>query len=162
MSNPAYAPSGFDVVLNPSTATFATPYTANDVVGGLLTFPVAAGKPACVMVTGVNVGIKAAVTSTLTLVLFDAAPGTAIADNAALALAAADLAKLIKAIPVSSPGGVSSLFDLGTPNTYSADGLNIPCVPADGQNLYGWLVDGTGFTLTGTSDIIVRLRGVTT
>ncbi len=160
MSNEALAPQGFDVVLTPDTTNGA--YSANDVVGGLLTFPVAGGKPACVLVTGVQVGIKSAVTSALTLLLFDEAPATAKADNAALALAAADLPKLIKAINVTTPGGSNSLFDLGTPNAYSADLFSIPCVPADGQNLYGWLIDGTGFTLTSTSDIVVRLRGVRT
>ena len=158
MSNPASGPLGFDVVLTPTVTNGA--YTANDVVGGILTFPVYGGKPGCVMVTGVMVGIKAAVTSTLTLLLFDSAPANALLDNAALSLNASDLSKLIKAIPVSSVNGNSTLFDLGTPNTYSNDGINLPCVPADGQNLYAWLVDGTGFTLTSTSDIHVRLRGL--
>lgn len=161
MSNPAVGPIGFDVVLTPAVSAGA--YSAGDIVGGLLTFPIAGGKPSVVMVTGAQVSIKAAVTSTLSLLLFDADPSaTTQTDNAALSLNVADLAKLIKAVPVSAPGGVSSLFDLGTPNVYSADGLNIPCRCADGQNLYGLLIDGTGFTLASTSDIVVRLRGVNT
>ncbi|MER9912810.1 hypothetical protein NKJ71_19480 [Mesorhizobium sp. M0050] len=156
MSNSKVGPSGFDVALPLTTTSGA--YSANDIVGGLITFPVGNGSPCVVMVTGAQVGIKAAVTSTLTLLLFDSAPtnGGTTADNAALALAAADVIKLAKAIPVST------LFDCGTPNAYSADALNVPIRPVDGWNLYGLLIDGTGFTLTSTTDVTVRLRGVLT
>jgi hypothetical protein len=149
------APTGFDVKVTPVVTAGA--YTAGDIVGGLLTFRVADGAPSVVMVTGVFVGIKAAVTSTLTLLLFDADPtATTKTDNAALALHADDLAKVIKGIPVAT------LFDMGTPNGYSVDAINVIARPADGVNLYGLLIDGTGFTLVSTSDIIVRLCGVET
>lgn len=156
MSNSKVGPSGIDYAQALTTTNGA--YTANDIVGGLLTFPVGNGSPCIVMVTGVQVGIKAAVTSTLTLLLFDSVPtnGGSVADNAALALAAGDVIKLAKAIPVAT------LFDCGTPNAYSADALNVPIRPADGVNLYGLLIDGTGFTLTSTSDVTVRLRGILT
>jgi hypothetical protein len=156
MSNSKVGPSGFDYAQTLATTNGA--YTANDIVGGLLTFPIGNGSPCIAMVTGVQVGIKAAVTSTLTLLLFDSVPtnGGSVADNAALALAGGDIIKLAKAIPVST------LFDCGTPNAYSADALNIPIRPVDGVNLYGLLIDGTGFTLTSTTDVTVRLRGVLT
>lgn len=156
MSNPSLSPSGFDVSL--ALVTTSGAYSANDIVGGLLTFPVGVGNPCVAMVTGVNVGVKAAVTSTLTLLIFDSVPtnGGSVADNAALALAAGDVAKLVKAIPVST------LFDCGTPNAYSADALNVPARPADGVNLYGLLIDGTGWTLTSVADVVVRLRGMLT
>jgi hypothetical protein len=150
------APTGFDVKLAPAVTAGA--YTANDIVGGLLTFPVGDGSPCVAMITGAQVGVAAAVTSTLALWLFDSIPanGGSVADNAALALAAGDVGKIVKAIPVTT------LADGGTPNSYSADGLNIPVRPADGVNIYGLLVDGTGWTLVATTDITVRLRGVLT
>lgn len=155
MSNSSPAPTGFDITVAPATTNGA--YSAADIVGGLLTFPVCKGQPAMAIITGAQVGIKAAVTSTLTLLIFDAIPanGGSVADNAAIALTAADMLKLVKAIPVST------IFDCGTPNVYSTDGLTITARPADGVNLYGLLIDGTEFTLTSTSDIIVRLRGTT-
>ncbi len=156
MSNSKVGPSGVDVALALATTNGA--YSANDIVGGLLTLPVGNGSPCVVMIMGVQVGIKAAVTSALTLLLFDSVPtnGGSVADNAALALAGTDVIKLAKAIPVST------LFDCGTPNAYSADALNIPIRPVDGVNLYGLLIDGTGFTLTSTADVTVRLRGILT
>jgi hypothetical protein len=107
-----------------------------------------------VIITGAEVGIKAAITSTLTLHLFNAAPAT-VADNGAYALGTvADVFKHVATIT----GFV--LSDHGTPNSYAIEGINIPVRPADGMNLYGYLVDGTGFTPTSTSDIQVRLRGL--
>lgn len=156
MSNSSQATPWFDISVAPAVTAGA--YSANDIVGGLLTFPVGQGQPTVAVVTGVHVGIKAAVTSTLTLLLFDSVPanGGSVADNAALALATGDVAKLAKAVPVST------LFDCGTPNAYSSDGLSIAIRPADGVNLYGLLIDGTGFTLASVSDILVRLRGYRT
>jgi hypothetical protein len=158
MSNSKVGPSGFDYAQTLATTNGA--YSANDIVGGLLTFPIISnsGPPTVAMVTGVQIGIKAAVTSTLTLLLFSSIPtnGGSVADNAALALAGTDMLKLVKAIPVTT------LFDCGTPNAYSADALNIPVRPEDGTNLYGLLIDGTGFTLTSTTDVTVRLRGILT
>ncbi len=156
MSNSKVGPSGIDYAQTLTTTNGA--YSANDIVGGLLTFNVGTGPQCIIMVTGVQVGIKAAVTSTLTLLLFDSVPanGGSVADNAALALAGADMLKLAKAIPVTT------LFDCGTPNAYSADALNVPIRPVDGYNLYGLLIDGTGFTLTSTADATVRLRGILT
>lgn len=156
MSNSKVGPSGIDYAQTLATTNGA--YSANDIVGGLLTFNVGNGSPCIIMVTGVQIGIKAAVTSTLTLLLFDSVPtnGGSVADNAALALAGTDVIKLAKAIPVAT------LFDCGTPNAYSVDAINVPVRPADGVNLYGLLIDGTGFTLTSTTDVTVRLRGLLT
>lgn len=158
MSNSKVGPSGIDYAQTLTTTNGA--YSPNDIVGGLLTFPIPSngGPPTIAMITGVQIGIKAAVTSTLTLLLFDSIPtnGGNVADNAALALAGTDMLKLAKAIPVTT------LFDCGTPNAYSADAINVPVRPADGLNLYGLLIDGTGFTLTSTSDATIRLRGILT
>ena len=148
----------FDVVSAPAVTAGA--YSAGDIVGGLLTFAVGESNDACVVVTGVEVAIKAAITSALKLVLFNADPSsTTKTDNAAYSLAAGDVFKVITVVDFSSAGAVAT--DHGTPNTYSVNALNIVCRPANGTpNIYGLLIDGTGFTPTSTSDIQVRLRGL--
>ncbi len=149
------APWAFDVTLAPTVTNGA--YSANDVMGALLTFTNCAriADEICI-VTGVQVNLKSAVTPALTLILFSADPtGTTYTDNAAYSLAAADSAKVLKAIPVTT------LQDHGTPNSYSADGLFIPITPVSGtRSIYGLLIDGTGVTLTSTSDLSIHLRGI--
>ena len=131
-------------------------------MGGLLTFPFIGrvlSEP--VVITGVQVTLKAAVTPSLQLCLFDSvlSGSTTVTDNAAYSLAVADAFKLVAAIPVNALGGY--LTDHGTPNSYTVNNLGIVCAPADdSQSLYGLLVDLTGVTLTSTSDVQVRLRGV--
>jgi len=147
---------GFDVAVAPAVTAGA--YSAGDIMGGLMTFAVARAAGEKVTVTGVQVAIKAAVTPSLTLVLFNADPAaTTKTDNAAYSLNAADTFKVIKAIPVAT------LYDHGTPNIYSNDDLAIVASPAAGTvNIFGLLIDGTGVTLTSTSDIQVRVRGLGT
>lgn len=150
---------GFDVTTVPTVTNGG--YTAGDIVGGLLTFTnVSRIADEAVIVTGCQVVVKAAVTSTLTLHLFNADPtNTTKTDNAAYSLAAADAFGLVKSIPILALGGY--LTDHGTPNSYSVENLGIVAKPVSTtRNLYGLLVDGTGWTLTSTSDIQVRLRGV--
>jgi len=146
----------FDVVVTPTVTSGA--YSANDIIGALLTFSncarVADEK---FLVTGVQIVSKAAVLPNLTLVLFSADPtATTKTDNAAYSLAAADAFKVIKSIPLGS-----GWFDHGTPNSISVDGINVLAAPVSGtRDIYGLLIDATGTTLTSTTDIQVRLRGV--
>lgn len=144
--------AGFDLVVTPTVT--AGGYSAGDIVGALLTFPV--GINNAVIINEVSVMVKAAVTSTLNFVLFTANPSnTTQTDNAAYSLNAGDAFKVRKTIPVST------LYDHGTPNEYSSGSINLVVTPgaSDGK-LYGLLVDGTGWTLTSTSDIQVRLTGI--
>ena len=149
---------GFDVVANPTVTAGA--YSGGDIVGGLLTFYCGDGNNSVVVITGVDVAIKSAITSTLTLVLFNANPSaTTQTDNAAYSLAVADVFKVISVISFSAVSAL--LTDHGTPNTYSVNGISIVAGTERGSNIiYGLLIDGTGFTPTGTSDIQVRLRGL--
>lgn len=144
----------FDVAVVPVTAAGA--YSAGDILGALLTFDAVArdrGEP--VVISGVIVSSKVAVAPALTLILFNADPtGTTKTDNAAYSLAAADAAKVVAVIPVTT------LYDHGTPNTWQANGLGIVVQPGDTRALYGLLIDGTGVTLSSASDLQVRLRGV--
>jgi hypothetical protein len=141
-------------------AVTAGAYSAGDIVGGLLTFQVGEGNNSMVVVTGVEVAIKAAVTSALTLVLFDSDPtATTKTDNAAYSLAAADAFRVISVINFTTASAL--LTDHGTPNTYSVNGISIVCgTDRETKAVYGLLIDGTGWTLTSTSDVQVILRGL--
>jgi hypothetical protein len=150
---------GFDYAVTPAVTAGA--YSAGDIMGALMEFPVCRipGKP--VLITGLQFALKAAVTPSLQAVLFDADPtNTTKTDNAAYSLNAADVFKVIKSVPVLALGGY--LTDHGTPNTYSIDGLNIVAAPADqtSSSIYMLLIDLTGVTLTSTSDLQVRMRGL--
>lgn len=149
---------GFDAAVQPTVTAGA--YSAGDIVGGLLTFNVGDGANSVVMITNVEVAVKAAVTSTLKLVLFSADPtATTKTDNAAYSLAAADVFKVASVIDFANSGALAT--DHGTPNSYSVTGLNIVCATDRGTSvIYGLLIDGTGWTLTSTSDIQVKVSGV--
>lgn len=144
--------AGFDYVVAPTVTSGA--YSAGDIVGGLLTFDTGILNTS-VIVNEVSVMLKAAVTPSLNLVLLTADPSsTTKTDNAAYSLNAADAFKVRKTIPVNT------LYDHGTPNEYSSGGINIVVNPTSGGLLYGLLIDGTGVTLTSTSDVQVRLSGI--
>lgn len=150
---------GFSVSVTPTVTSGA--YSAGDIVGGLLTFPL--GRDAqdeVVLITGVEVALKSAVSPSLTLVLLSEDPAsTTKTDNAAYSLNTGDVFKVIKALPLNTLGAV--LTDHGTPNTISIDNLNVVAKPAAGsKNIYGLLVDNTGVTLGSTSDVQVTLRGL--
>lgn len=150
---------GFDVAVTPTVTNGA--YSAGDIMGALMTFAnVARAIDEPIVVTGVQISCKAAVVPSLTLVLLNADPtNTTKTDNAAYSLNAADAFKVIKALPLVTLG--AAWVDHGTPNTLSLDNLGIVCKPVSGgRDIYGLLVDGTGVTLTSTSDIQVRLRGI--
>ena len=144
--------AAFDVVVAPTVTSGA--YSAGDIVGALLTFQTGINKP--LIINEVQVMVKAAVTSSLNLVLLTADPtATTKTDNAAYTLNAADAFKVRKTIPVTT------LYDHGTPNEYTSGDLNIVVRPAEFLGtFYGLLIDGTGWTLTSTSDIQVRVTGI--
>jgi hypothetical protein len=146
---------GFDVAVTPTVTNGA--YSAGDIMGALMTFTVARANDEPVIITGAQVSCKADVKPALTLVLFNADPSsTTKTDNAAWSLNAADAFKVIGSIPFGSVW-----TDHGTPNTIRADNLGIVAKPVSGgQAIYGILIDATGVTLTSTSDIQVRLRGL--
>lgn len=146
--------AGFDVTVQPTVTNGA--YSAGDIMGALMSFPTGRGNGVAVIVNEISVMIKAAVTPSLNFVLLTADPtSTTKTDNAAYSLNAADAFKVRKTIPVTT------LYDHGTPNEYSSGGINLVVKPnGAGDILYGLLIDGTGVTLTSTSDIQVRMTGI--
>jgi hypothetical protein len=149
---------GFSVVSAPTVTAGA--YSAGEIMGGLMEFEICPLNGQEVLLTGIEIGLKAAVTPSLQLVLFDEDPtSTTKTDNAAYSLAAADVFKVIKSIGLNAFGAI--LTDHGTPNTISLDGLAIVLRPRpSSKKIYALLIDLTGVTLTSTSDLQVRLRGL--
>lgn len=129
-------------------------YSANDVIGGKLTFASAnRTSGGAGWVQSVCIASKAAVTPQLELWLFDADPSsTSIADNGAWSLNVADLGKVIDVVPVAS----ADWKDGGTPNFVRSE--RRARYELGATSMYGYLVDRTGTTLTSTSDIIVTLE----
>ena len=131
-------------------------YTANDVVGGLLTFNVAnAGGGG--LIRWASVVDDDNEKAELTLYLFDQAP-TAIADDAAFAPAIADLKKYIGKILFEAAdyqtinGNAVAMLGHGV----STDFLNIDFNTVDG-NIYGYLVCTGTPTYTAATDLTLRL-----
>lgn len=149
---------GFDVVVAPTVTAGA--YSAGDIMGGLMTFAIPnVMNGGYFLLTDIDFAFKAAVSPSLLAVLFNADPtNTTKTDNAAYSLHASDAFKVRATLPVNSVGGY--LTDHGTPNTISLPGIN-RVLKADGatKNIYMLLVDLTGVTLTGTSDLQVRMAG---
>lgn len=146
--------AAFDVVVTPTVTSGA--YSAGDIMGALMTFVTGIGFNRKLIINEVSVMIKAAVTPSLNAVLFNADPtSTTKTDNAAYSLNAADAFKVRKTVPVTT------LYDHGTPNEYSSGAVNIVMRPVDDTGtFYLLLIDGTGVTLTSTSDIQVRVTGI--
>lgn len=149
---------GFDVVVAPAVTAGA--YSANDIMGGLLTFTVPnVANGGYFLLNELQFSFKAAVTPSLLAVIFSADPSsTTKTDNAAYSLNAADAFKVRASLPVNALGGY--LTDHGTPNTIRLPNINL-IMKADGATrcFYMLLVDLTGVTLASTSDLQVRACG---
>lgn len=145
----------------PGTTISVTPtvtagaYGAGDVVGGLLEFEDAArveGKGGVVI--GATIVDDAGQDSEMELWLFNAEP-TAIADNDAFSMDAAEA-------ELHTVAGILSTADstwraAGTPSVvYMGDYVRYD--PESGTSLYAFLVDRTGGTLAATDDITVILH----
>ncbi len=102
----------------------------------------------------IELSLLVAVTPTFSVHLFSADPtNTTKTDNAAYSLNAADTFK--------HRGTITgfTLTDHGTPNTYEANALGRILTTDASMKIYALIVDGTGVTLTGTSDLQIRVAG---
>ena len=122
----------------------ATPYGINDVVGGLLTFADVLPASQQFIITAVNQRIDVATVPVgmggFRLHLYDAEP-TAIADNAAFNVAAADRSKYIGYIQLAAPA------DIGDTLWSQNDGINMNGkLAAASTSLYGILTTDNAYT----------------
>lgn len=162
---PAYAqnqPPGLGGFTSPATITRpanTTAYTANDVLGGAITF--AAAAPALggdLMVTSVELEADIAAVpagmTTFNLYLYNVTPPSAIADNAAFDLPAGDRASFLGKIVIGA------LVDEGATLYYRADNINAH-IKTTSSSVFGYLVTVGAFTPAGNSEVYkVTLHGV--
>lgn len=135
------------VSVTPTIGTDA--YTANDVVGGLLTFDVTGGAIGGGLINSAWVVDDDDEKAALKLYLFDEAP-TTIADDAAFEPTAADLKKLVSVVSISAYTTVNS-------NAYCVvEDINNVFTAPNG-NLYGYLVCTATPTYTAATDLTVKL-----
>lgn len=135
----------------------AAAYAAGASIGGLLTFvnaaPSSSGSSA--IVQGASVTFSSGVIPTMDLVLLGAAPtGGTITDRVAVAIAAADLAKVIGVLHLTD----TALLGAAAPSVVQVTGLVMPVRLSAGTSLYGVLVARTGVTLGSVSDVVVSLN----
>lgn len=131
-------------------------YSANDVVGGLLTFqlsnvPLAGADPAFGFVRVARISDDDNEKASLELHLFREAP-TAIADNAAFAPSFADLQKRIGSVAIATGDYVT----INSNAQAVKSGIEMEFDAPDG-NLYGYLVATGTPTYTATSDLAIAL-----
>lgn len=129
-----------------------TPYTANDNVGGALTFLLASVGAANMMITGAQLELDiAAVPAGMTsfrLYLYGVTPPSALADNAAWDLASGDRPSYLGYIDLGTP------VDLGSTVYVEVNNLNKMMLAA-GTSVFGYLVTNGGFTPAANSEVYV-------
>jgi hypothetical protein len=135
----------------------ATPYTANDVLGGgaaVITFlnigPVAGGD---VMLTTIKLEVDVAnVPSGMTsfrLYLYSVTPPSALSDNAAWTLLTGDRVAFKGYVDLGFPVAISGTLYVET------NGVNKQITVPAGGSLFGYLVTNGGFTPAGNSEVYV-------
>jgi hypothetical protein len=135
-------------VLTTTPAVTAGAYSANDVIGGLLTFtnafPTTAKKG---RITSIDIIDDAGQTANYEFCSFKSAPAV-IADNAAFAPSEAELITKNPCVAAAT----TDRFVAGTKSSTSVGSL-FSFVASDSTTLYGYLVDRTGRTGASVSDI---------
>lgn len=130
-------------------------YTANDVMGGLLTFNVESPGNGG-FISRVKIVDDDDEKAAVKLYLFDEVP-TTIADDAAFAPAIADLKSMIGVVAIAAAdyttvnGNAYAIKYLGT------DTIDFETVE-DGKNLYGYLVCDATPTYTAATDLTVEIQ----
>jgi hypothetical protein len=89
------------------------------------------------------------------LLLLNAAPaGGTITDRVAVAIAAADLAKVVGVLHLTD----TTLLGASAPSVVQATAVVMPCDLQAGTSLYGVLITRTAVTLGSTTDVVVSLN----
>ena len=133
-------------------------YTIGDGVGGLITLPgIARSAGQHSMITEVTLAGVAALAYQLWL--FDADIATPCADNAVLAMVAADLAMCQGVIPIATTNYLApvSSFNFGTINSSSTANLPKQVTPV-ATTLYAYL-EAMAVTSPGTTTLTLHVKG---
>lgn len=134
-----------------------TAYTANDVVGGAITFATGLTSSQHAIILGADLQLQiSAIPSGMTsfrLYLYDVTPASAIADNAAFDFASTDRTSFLGYVDLGSPA------DLGSTCFCQVDGVNKKIKLNGSANLFGYLVTNGGFTPAANSEVyLLRLN----
>jgi hypothetical protein len=145
------------ISVTPNLASFATPYSAGDVLGSVLTLSaVALEKNATAILESVVVLDKANQKAAIDLVIFDSSPANSIgADNAAYSLNDADLGSVVGRVSILAADYVSS----GTANaeaTIKAIEILIQA-STKSKDLYLAVISRGTPTYGSASDLIIKL-----
>ena len=138
----------------------ATPYSAGDVVGGATEFTNMGAAGGHILVTGTDLMVHVAALpsgmGSFRLHLYDAAPPSAIADNAAWDLPAGDRDSYLGYVDMGTP------VDVGGTLYVQQENLNRQFKLGAAQtSLWGYLVTAGAFTPAGNSEVYKpRLRAV--
>lgn len=127
----------FDVAATVTRAANQTPYTANDVVGGVLSFPLIGANASSLLLTGVQLEFDiTAVPSGMAafkLALYTVTPPSALADNAAFDIPSGDRSSFVGIIDIAVP------VDYGA--TLYVENNNIgKQLKLTGTGLFGYLI----------------------
>lgn len=137
-----------DVSVNRPANT--TAYLANDVVGGVITFPLVARAASPVLITAAELEIDVAAIPVgmggFRMFLYNAAPPSALADNAPFDLPVGDRASFLGYIDLGSP------VDLGSTLYLKADQVNMQRKSVT-TSLFAYLVTLGAFTPAANSEV---------
>lgn len=145
---------GAAVVVRPAVTVTAGAYSAGDVVGGELTLTgavrVTSGSG---VLQSLTMHTADGETPELWVLLFDSAPGAALADNAAYAWTAGDEDKLLGAIHVET----ADWLTVGGDGVLSRNNLGIAVKANGGTALYAYVVCVGTPTFAATTDVTMAL-----
>jgi hypothetical protein len=142
-------------VIRPTIAVTAGAYSAGDVVGGRITLTNAmrtsggTGKLTDLLITTADGELFEC-----TVLLFDAATASAIADNAAFAWGAGDHAKLLARIPVVA----ADYATLGADGVAHLRNLGVGVAAVGSANLIAYVVATATPTFAATTDLAVAFK----
>jgi hypothetical protein len=137
-------------------AVQAAAYAIGASIGGLLVFPyIASVSGGAAIVQGASVTFASGVIPTMDLVLFSASPtASTVTDRTAVAIAAADLAKVIGVLHLTD----TALLGASAPSVVQATTAVMPFDLPTGTSLYAALIARSGVTLGSTTDVTISLN----
>lgn len=149
---------GFNAALTTIRPANQTPYTANDVVGGAMTFPTMGPNAGRILLTSVQLEIDiAAIPAGMTsfnLYLYSVTPPSAIADNSPFDIPAGDRASFLGKIAMGTP------VDEGSTLYIEVNIVNKQ-IKLAGTSIFAYLATVGGFTPGAVSEVyVVTLHGV--
>ncbi len=141
------------VEITPALASFSTPYSANDTLGGLNTVLTLVPMQAPLEALGSLVLIDASKQKIATDVLFFTSSVTLSADNAAFSISDADALKFIGSVSIAA----GDYIDSAANSMATKRGLSLLIPQSGGQTIYCVFVTRGTPTYGSASDLVARM-----